>query len=351
MLFKDNERVDLAKGESPEAKDYQEKKKWVRKNIGFPVFFKVTDGYVSPQEKKDGTIEYYMPSIALPNVSHFRTEDGVEEWRWCPIMPRKKNGEYEYPREYKRTWYDKKVLKLDEKDMDRIYYLLYKCPEFKRYYTLDDAKVKASELVADKIREAKITGVFYGENSILLKDEKKLREIARAWNISNVEKKSRDQMLSELETTVREQDIKGIRSIDDFIENTQVNHYVEVGALIQKAEDMKLIKFDDRSSCWFYMNQDLVGDKIFEVTRQRYESRYEDLREYMFVEKDHITRLKSLVNANDVPREMVLDINNLENEDWEKIMAFCNKNGIASTGRSRTKAVVFAAIRKHMRGE
>jgi len=351
MLFKDNERVDLASGESPEAKHYKEKKKWIRENIGFPVFFKINPSYLSKQERKDGTIEDYMPPIALPNVSHFRTEDGNEEWRYCPIMPRKRNGDYEYPREHKRIWYNKQVFSLDEKDMDRIYYLLYKCPEFKRYYSLDDKKVEAAEKFEIKRREAKIIGIFYGENSILLKDEKKLKEVSKAWNIPDVEKKNRDILLQELEVRVREDDANGVRSIDDFIENTQLNHYVEVGALIQSAEDKKLIKFDDMSFNWFYMQGDQVGDKIHTIDRQRYDFRYEDLREFMFIEKEHITRLKSYVKGNSVPDEMKLDPNNLENEPYDKVIAFCNKNGIASTGRGRTKVMVFADVKKYILGE
>jgi len=351
MLFKDNERVDLAKGDSADAKDYREKKKWVKENIGFPVFFKVNSGYLSTQERKDGTIEDYMPPIALPNVSHFRTEDGNEEWRYCPIMPRKRNGEFEYPREHKRIWYNKQVFSLDEKDMDRIYYLLYKCPEFKRYYSLDDKKVEAAEKVKVKLREAKIYGIFYGENSVLFKDEKKLKEVSKAWNIKDVERKSKDELLDELEVRVREDDINGVRSIDDFIENTQLNHYVEVGALIQSAEDKKFIKFDDTSFCWVYMHEDQVGDKIYQIGRQRFDFRYEDLREFMFIEKDHITRLKSYVKNNSVPSEMKLDPHNLENEPYDKVIAFCNKNGIASTGRGRTKVMVFADVKKHILGE
>ena len=351
MIFKNGERVDIANKESASADvlDYQEKKKYVREQLGFPVTFYRNPSYMTQQVREDGKIEMYAKPMYIPNVSYFPTEDGIDEWRYSKTPPRRKgkDGEYEFPRDQKRTLYNKASFYLGENEMDKIYFLMYKSPEFKRYYTIDDAKANANEKVNVKIKEAKIMEVFYGSNSVLLKDETKLRDIARAWNIRNVEKMTKAQVLSDLETAVREQDARGIRSIEDFIEDTQLGYYTEIGALIQKAEDLKVIKFDERTQHWFYTNLDgTLANKICLVPKGRYEYRYVDLREYLFAEKDHIARLKSLVGKESIPDEMKLDIENLESEDFEKIAAYCNKNGIALTGRGRTKAMVYADIRK-----
>lgn len=352
MLFKNGERIDLAdkNSDNPDVRDYQEKKKWVKENIGFPVVFKVKSSYVSRQERTDGKIEFYMSPLYLPNSCTFATEDGHEEWTWSPRNPKiNKHGDKEFPREYKRFIYDKQVFALGEKDMDRIYFLLFKNPNFlKSYFDLDDEKIKASEKVSAKMKEAEIMKLFYDEDSILQKDEKRLREIARAWNLPDVQKLSKDQILDRLEKTVREQDFKGIKTIKEFKESCQLgDYYVEVAAMIQKAEDLGIIKADDKVSTWFYVNADgSYGEKICSIMAGRWDYRYEILKDYIFAEKDHIGRMKSMVQGSNVPRGMQLNFDDLENENYEKVMAYCNLNSIPLTGRGRTRAAVFADIRK-----
>lgn len=352
MLFKNGERIDLSvkNSDNPDVKDFQEKKQWVKDNIGFPVVFKIKPTHLSKQEREDGKIEFYMPTWRLPNVCIVDTEDGQEEWRWSPVNPRvNKNGETEFPREYKRSTYDKKVFALGEKDMDRIYFLMFKNPTFLRsYFDLDDDKVKATGNVKEKMKEAKIMKLFYDENSPLQKDEKRLREIARAWNIPDVQKLTKDQLLERLETTVREQDTKGIKSIKDFEEACQLgDYYTEVAAMVQKAEDLGVIKADENVSAWYYVNADKsYGEKICFITKGKWDYRYEILKDYIFAEKDHIGRIKSMVQGTNVPRGMQLNFDDLENEDYEKVMAYCNLNGIPLTGRGRNKATVLAEVRK-----
>lgn len=352
MLLRDGEKVDLKTD-----KEFADAKKWIKENFGFPVIFKVHPSYLTEQIKTDGngnilSTETYMCPIRLPNTAHERTEDGTITWQYCPVTPPKRDGEFMIQPKHKNTWFYDKVFKLDEKDMEFIFFLYYKNHKFKSYFVVDDVKQEAKAKVDNKIKEAKIMRIFYGEDSILLKDEEKLREIARAWNIPNVKQRTRDQILNDLETAVREQDALGIRTIDEFIEATSLDYYTKVGATIQKAEDLGMIKFDDRSSCWFYVTSDgTLGDKLTTVQAGRREFRYEDLREFLFAEKDHIARIESLVNAKDVPQEMEIDINDLENEDWSKVMAWCNKNSVPTTGRGRTKKAVFEDIIKHVKGE
>jgi len=347
MLFKDGQKIDV-KGDSPEAKDFQEKKKWVKDNIGFPVVFKANKSFISPQIRIDGgreKVEHNFATWYIPNIAFVKTSDGTEEWRWSPVIPKKKDGEYQWPRQYRNSAYTKPVFALNENEFDRIYFLMFKSEKFKRIYSVDDVKIEANKVVEQKIKEAKIYNTFYGENSILLKDEERLREIARAWNLQKVERLTKQQILQQLETAVREQDRRGIKSIDEFIEDTQLNEYTEVGALIQRAEDNEVIKFDDKVSMWYYLGLDgSYGDKICEVPKAKREHKYVVLRDYILVEKEHIGRIKSLSKVSSVPNEAKLDFNNLEAEDWEKVMAFCNMNGIATTGRGRTKKMVFDDI-------
>lgn len=351
MLFKNGERLDLSNpnSEDLDVKDFHEKRKWVKDNIGFPVVFKIKQSNLSAQDKKDGTIEMYMRPMRCPNFVVEESYSGTNEWQYSKVMPRtSKNGNIEFPRDQKNTWYDKKVFSLDEKDMDRIYFLMFKDQNFlKRYYEIDDAKLEANNKVNAKVKETKIQEIFYGSNSVLMRDEKRLREICRAWNISKVETYTRDQLLIELERVVRDQDARGIKSVYDFEKDTQLDMFVEVGAMVQKAEDQGVIKFDEKVGCWFYVNHDgSYKEKICEVPRIRFDHKYEHLKDHIFAEKEHIGRIKSMLGVVDVPDQMKLDFTQLEDEPWEKVAAYCNLNGIATMGRGRNKAAVYKDIRK-----
>jgi hypothetical protein len=348
MLFKNGEKVDL-KGTNEDAKRFKKAIEDIEEHYGFPVIFKRSPSYVTPDEDNTGKTFMRTPAFFIPNVSYLSNEIGeTDEWRWSPTVPRKRDGEYVFTREHSRTMLDKTVFTLDKNELDKIYFFLYLNPQFKRYYQVDSAKAEATQRVEKKRKEALIYNIFYGDKSILQKDEKKLRTIARAWNIRDIDKQTRDQVLESLETAVREQDLKGLRSVDDFLKATQLDEDTEIGAMIQKAEDMKLIKFDDRLSTWFYLEfNGSLGEKIYEVPKNQKDAKYDMLKDYIFVEKDHISKIKSLVNANDVDEELRLNFDDLEHEDYSKVQEYLSLHGIADTGFGRTKIKVFADIRKH----
>lgn len=345
-LFKDNERIDLKTN-----KDYLEKKKWIKNNIGFPVVFKRKDTWISRQINENNEEVHYAPSFIIPNVSTVTTEDGREEWRWCPIVPKKKDGEYQFPREYRTSHYTKRMFKLDEHEMDKIYFLMFKDKQFKAYYEVDDAKGVANERVENKIKEAKIYGAFYGENSVLLKDKEKLRQIARAWNIAKIETMNDAQILEQLESKVREEDKKGIRSIDDFLEATQLNEYLKVASLVQQAEDLGAIAYDQKTSWWFYSDgSGTLKEKLCEVSKQKREHKYDILRDFLVTETAHLEKIQSLTDNYDISKDVDIDFDDLDNADWGQVREYCNLHGIKLTAGGRGKSKVLEDVKAHHEG-
>ena len=351
-LFKDNELIKLS-GDSPEAVDYREKQKWVKENIGFPVLFKRKDSWITKELKNDRDEVFYAPPFIIPNVSSEISldGDGMHEWRWCPVVPKKKDGEYLFPREFRTSKYDKRMFSLKESEMDKIYFLMFKDRNFKAYYEVDDAKGIANQKLVNKIKEAKINGAFYGENSVLLKDPAKLRQIARAWNVAHIEKMNDAQIMENLEAKVRSEDAKGIRSIDDFLESTQLNEYVKIASIVQHAEDLRVIKYDTQTSCWFYEEAGVIKDKICEVSKQKRDHKYDILRDYLFSAREHVERINSLIGINDIPEEDKLNFDALEDEEWDKVKKYCHQHGIAMTAPGRTRKLVLSDVLKHYKGE
>ena len=346
-LFKNGELIKLD-GVSPEAKDYQVQKKWIKDNIGFPVVFKRKQTWITTEIKNDGEPTQYAPPFIIPNVSTVVTEDGRDEWRWCPIVPKKKDGEYEFPRQFRTSSYDKITFALQETEMDKIYYLMYKDGNFKSYYEVDDPKSDANAQLEKRIKEQKLSGIFYNKNSVLLQDDAKLRQIARAWNVAHIERMNNAQIILALEARVREEDAKGIRTIDEFLDATQLDTYTEVAAIVQKAEDEGIIEYEGQSSMWFYKSYDgSYGEKLCQVSKKERDHKYDVLRNFLFTEPDHIARLRSLVDVQDKNAGLKLNFDDLENEDYEKVRMYCNLHNITLTKKGRSKEDVLADVRAH----
>jgi|GEM_PF-3608437 len=355
MLFKNGELINV-KGDSDEAKHYQEQLKWVEENLGFPVIFKRTESYISYSdysEDKNGQITKRVPEtpmIIIPNVTPVSTNDGMgtDEWRWSRTVPRKKDGEYVFPRDSRSSKFDTAVFKVDKKDFDFAYFLSYKNPNFSRYYVVEDKRKNAVDTFEMKVKEAKIINAFYGEDSILRKDDKKLREIARAWNIRHIETMTNPQILGQLETAVREQDHKGIKSIEDFLDSLKGGEDIQIGAMVQKAEDLKIVGYDHRTSFWFFLdNEGNLKDNICEVPKQEREYRYEILKEEVSINDTLKNKIQSLIGAYDIPDDVKLNFDDLEHEDWSKVQEYCRLHDIKPTAKGRNKAMVYVDILKH----
>lgn len=347
-LFKDGERIDLKTD-----KDYLEKKKWIEDNIGFPVVFKRRESWITTQVNGDGESLTYAPPFIIPNVSTVVTEDGREEWRWCPIVPKRDaSGEYKFPREFRTTHYTKRMFSMNKNEMDKIYYLYFKDSQFKAYYEVDDAKGEADAKLVNKIKEAKIYGAFYGENSVLLNDKQKLRKIARAWNISRIESMTDAQILAELEEKVRNEDKQGIRTVDEFLESTQLSEYIDKAAIVQQAEDVGAIIYDEKTSFWFYSDGNgTLKDKLCEVSKQKRDHKYEILRDFLDTETAHLDKLRSLTDNYAISQDVDLNFEDLEHEDWSKVMEYCNLHNIKLTAWGRQKTDVLKDVKKHHAGE
>ena len=356
MLFKNGEIVDLKNGKDEDAIHYRDMLKEVDETVGFPLVFKRTESYMSYSDfsmDKNGAITKRVPEspmIIIPNFTSTSNEYRTDEWRWSKNIPRKKDGEYIFPRDARSSKFDKPVFKVDKTDFDFAYFLLYKNPNFSKYYTLEDNRADAKQSVESKIKEAKIYNAFYGERSKLLTDAKLLREVARSYHIAHVDKMSKEQILTDLESLVREEDRNGVRSVDDFLESLHGGEDVELGAMVQKAEDLKIIKFDDRTSFWFLCDGDgNLKDTICEVPKKEKEFRYEILKDELSITDELKTKIESLIGAYDSIKEKDIKLNfdNLENEDYTKVQEYLKLHNISDTGRGRPKALVFKDVRAH----
>jgi len=339
MLYKNDEVVNLKKD-----KAFNTFREDMKEKYTFPIKFKCKASYLSESEDVDGNIHVSMAPYYVSYVSTEYTELGSETWRYSPAPSIKKsNGVIQYPK--KGDWFKKKSFTFQSSQMDLLYFLVEKSKQFNTVYQIDDRNEARQNFIKERQDELKINKIFYDPDSILIKDEAKLRKVAKACNVPNVDRSKRDEILINLERTVREQDKKNVRPIKEFLEMVNVDFHAEVSANIQKAVEKNIIFADEKGSAWFFMNDDsTIGNKIMVVDKEDWGRRYSMLKDHLLEHRDLLDLLTKRVTGDAVPDEMKLNFNNLYEEDYDKVLAFCSYHGIPSTGRGRKKVDVFNDI-------
>jgi hypothetical protein len=353
MIYVNNEKANLKDHKSQVGKEYAKALDYFNK-IGWPVRFKVKKQILSPDETEDGRVFMVMPSYYIHHSAIINTEYGTEQWRYSPNPPIDKNvrgqSVLEWPKEGRGKTYNRKVISFKKEQADLVFFLWFKSKPFQSIYDIDDAKAQAEAEVRAKMDAVKLDSVFYNESSVLHTDENKLRTIARAYNVSQVDTKDKNQVLVALDNVVRNLVKSKVLTVDEFMESLSLDTLTELSAKIQKAHDDKLITFDDKQNTWFYVDAGgRVSEEIVRVPMSKTEHKYNYLRDFFMTNTRKLEVFLEHIE-NDSNKALTIDLDNLESLDWTKeILPFINAVGIAGTGAGRTKAVVYNEIREKCR--
>ena len=339
MIFVNNEKLDLK-----DSKEFREAKAYFDQ-IGYPVRFKVKKNILSRDETEDGKVFMIMPTYYIGYTSLISTGYGTEQWRYSPSPPYEKNGELHWS--VSDGKFNKKIMSFTQEQLDLAFFLWYKSKVFKSIYDIDDAKAEADAAVRVKMDSTKLDRAFYSEDSILQTDEEKLKTIARAYNVPQVDKKTKNQAIVALEQVVRDQVQKKVFTVDEFLESLSLDTLTELSAKIQKAEDDKLITYDDKQNAWFYVNEGgSIGEFIVQVPVSKIEQRHAYLRDFFMANTKNHEEFEGHVSSV-ANKALDIDLDNLESLSWTKeILPFISAVGIQGTGAGRNKSTVYKEIRE-----
>jgi hypothetical protein len=344
MIYLNDE---VQKLDSKDCEIYEEYRKAMEffEGIGFPLRFTVKDSYVTKEVDDQGHVHFTFPANTIPHSATELDAYGSKKWVYSRIPPRKDtNGNWRWNEPWERL--TKKSFSLDRDQADKAFFLWFKSKPFQNLYNLEDNKKAASEDLEAKVNALKLEQAFYSESSILLNDEARLRTLARAYSIPNVESLTKAQVLQALKANVEALINNGKKTLDEFLESITLDADTELLASIQKAKDEGYILADDKVCKWFFVNPDgNIGDTIMNVPRNNWYRHTEVLKDFLLTNEDMLKRFKSYIQE-DSPDDLDIDLDNLEHLDWEVVVAFANQNGINGTGRGRNKQVVMKEIRE-----
>jgi hypothetical protein len=201
---------------------------------------------------------------------------GLETWEISMSTPLRKENEYRArPAAFKFTM-EEKVLYLD-KDMDEIFYLLYKSPHV--YYpdavnkygkraggslTVDNRDERERIVAEGRKDAAKLNFAIYGDATSPLSEESVLRATAAAWGIENAldPAVSDDELRNTLYANItaqqatKEKVLHG-KGIDDFLSFISFEENINARALILNAISTQRVRYDIPKFSYIYASSEI----------------------------------------------------------------------------------------------
>ena len=210
-------------------------------------------------------------SIAFDLKSTVKSDKGAEVWRYADDVIYDKNGKKKYvPKKFR---YNGSRM-LDVQDIELIYFLLRKSEV--RYKSEDELKADKTlrqprqpkfmfeDLVSEadkkaeyKALESRISVLLY--NKELGLPELRLRLVAKAYHIKNVDDLTISQVKILLENKIHDKKLGGP---DKFFEMVNADSELEARASLQAVIDLKYIRYDAAKGAWFWNTEGEGGHSI-----------------------------------------------------------------------------------------
>lgn len=257
MIYKNGKQIDLD----------PKKKKELLEKFDFPVRVKYVKNFIKYDSVNKKNI--MPPSIGVPFNSTVYVDGDVAEYRYAKSMTLRDGQPYFVPDSFIVQEFET----INEQDIDKLYYLYFFCPymsngaiaeEAKRKgkrpdvmakFVFEDLKGEAKEFVERE--KLKVTVEALISNPELGVDETDLRRIAKIMFIPNAATQDIDILRKDL--IMKTKTSKGSEGYNAFLEAKKNLGNSTVKLVLSEAIESGLIKYDGRSSKWFFMEED--GEK------------------------------------------------------------------------------------------
>ena len=200
-------------------------------------------------------------SISFDLKAIVKTPTGTEVWRYAENVIIDEKGFKRYtPKKF--LFHGSKWL--NRNDIELIYFLLMKSEYCKGganqgtmvKFVFEDLVTEAEKRAEKKALSTKIDGLLYGENFGL--PEEKLRAVAKAYFINNVDGLTLAQVQWQLDTRINSTP----DGQDKFLKMVNAEDEIKTRMSIQKAMDIELLKYDVGKKTWFWQTEGEKGATI-----------------------------------------------------------------------------------------
>lgn len=218
----------------------------------FPVRVVYPPNRVVPSKLKHNRLPDKPNSISFDYKAVVKTKTGTEIWRYAENIIVATGGEKRYmPKKFR---YDGSVF-LGREDIEKVYFLLRKseyCFEgnnnngLKVKFMFEDLVSEAEKKAAKEKINARINILIYGEDLGL--SETRLREVAKAYHIKNVD----DLTYPQVQIHIAQRVHATKDGADRFFDMVNADKEIEIRVSIQKAIDSKALVYDQQKKTWLW---------------------------------------------------------------------------------------------------
>jgi len=254
MLYLNGKYFDVndINGENKEhVKDYRDKVAKLRENYGRWLLVKTKDKDV---KNPSGLLEP-KKTITVPLVCTIGGRNGTEEWAYSENAASVKDGQVLLDTRQLLVRFGEYMLDMDATP-DLAYFLTEKHVFFKngKLHIHDERSLAKVEADERRLR-ARLESSIYNDTSHLNVNRGMLEMVCKRWGVSDVQKKSKDQLQNQLYDKVLEADARYKKSrqgrnINDFLEDIKVTDNTKLGALVYEAIEKGVIAFNSRYLQW-----------------------------------------------------------------------------------------------------
>jgi len=220
----------------------------------FPIRLVYPEARVKKSRSKHNRLPDKPNSISFPFVSTVKTEKGAENWRYAENKIIGTNG--------RTIWQPHNLIlrgsiDLTKNDIELIFWLVKCCPFLQNgdnwnqkvpKCVIEDLVGAAEKKVMKEEEMATVKAMIYSSKMGL--SEKKLRTLAKAYFIKEVDDLSLAQVKLAVENTINRDKINGVKDFLDLAEAPQV---IEVKANLQGAIDRDVITYMVQKKMWAWV--------------------------------------------------------------------------------------------------
>ncbi|MBU1613608.1 hypothetical protein KKC87_04265 [Patescibacteria group bacterium] len=245
MLYKNDEVYRLTPADHKELK---------QKFPKFPIRLIYPESRVRPSKSKHNRLPDRPNSISFPLVAVIKTKTGTETWRYAENKIQGANG--------RTIWSPHNLvlrgsIVLKDTDIELVYWLVNCCPFLEGgnnsngkppKCTIEDLRGTAEKRAIKEEETATVKALIYSSQVGL--PEEKLRQVAKAYFINDVEELSYAQVKIAVETSIHRDKRMGVQK---FLEMVDAEQVLTVRANLQEAIDKKIITFMVQKKTWAWV--------------------------------------------------------------------------------------------------
>jgi len=291
MLYKNDEIYRLT------AQDINDIKKRYPK---FPIRLTYPDHRIKPSRLKHNRLPDKPNSIAFPLLATVKTKSGTESWRYAENKINGPNGRVIYS---PKNLVLRGSMSLQDTDMELLYWLMNCCPHLEggKNFTGKVAKCVIEDLIGSAERKAMkeeematVKALIYSSKIGLGED--KLRTVAKAYFIRDVDSLTFAQVKLAVENEISRNKIDGIKKFNEMINAEQT---MTVRANLSTAIDQGIITYMIQKKTWAWVTgPGKKNEPICQISAGA--DQYEALYDYYLGNRKFAQEITSALKGNKV---------------------------------------------------